>query len=67
MRAGAPVLTDSGNYIYDLAVAPLSDPRAFDQELKGVPGVVESGLFCGRADWVIVAEAQGIRKLTRQS
>jgi ribose 5-phosphate isomerase A len=67
LRSGAPLLTDSGNYIYDLAVTPLADPAAFDRLLKGVPGVVETGLFCGRADWVIVAEAQGIRTLSRQS
>jgi ribose 5-phosphate isomerase A len=67
LRAGAPWITDSGNYIYDLAVPPLADPAAFDSELKRVPGVVETGLFCGRADWVIVAEARGIRQLSRQS
>ncbi|MEP7052669.1 MAG: ribose-5-phosphate isomerase RpiA [Pseudomonadota bacterium] len=68
MRAdGSPVITDSGNYIYDLSVAPLATPAAFDRELRGVPGVVETGLFCGRADWVIVAETDGIRKLSRQS
>jgi ribose 5-phosphate isomerase A len=67
LRSGAPVITDSGNYIYDLAVAPLDVPAALDRELRSVPGVVETGLFCGRADWVIVAEAQGIRKLSRQS
>jgi ribose 5-phosphate isomerase A len=62
-----PVLTDSGNYIYDVAVAPLADPAAVDRALRQVPGVVETGLFCGRADWVIVAEAQGIRQLSRRS
>jgi len=67
LRDGAPLLTDSGNYIYDVAVAPVSDPSALDRELKRVPGVVETGLFCGRADWVIVAEAQGIRQLSRKS
>ncbi len=67
LRAGTPVLTDSGNYIYDLAVAPLDAPALLDHELRAVPGVVETGLFCGRADWVIVAEARGIRKLSRQS
>ncbi len=67
LRAGAPVITDSGNYIYDLAVPPIDAPAALDRELRTVPGVVETGLFCGRADWVIVAEAQGIRKLSRQS
>src|SRR6187402_843732 len=67
LQGGAPVLTDSGNYIYDLAVAPLADPAAVDRALRQVPGVVETGLFCGRADWVIVAEAQGIRQLSRQT
>jgi ribose 5-phosphate isomerase A len=67
LREGAPVLTDSGNYIYDVGVAPLADPSATDRELRQVPGVVETGLFCGRADWVIVAEAQGIQKLSRKS
>jgi len=67
VRAGAPVLTDSGNYIYDVAVSPLPDPGAVDRALRQVPGVVETGLFCGRADWVIVAEAQGIRQLSRES
>ena len=67
LRDGAPVLTDSGNYIYDVGVAPLSEPRSVDSALRQVPGVVETGLFCGRADWVIVAEAHGIRQLSRKS
>ncbi|MEO6603470.1 MAG: ribose-5-phosphate isomerase RpiA [Polyangiaceae bacterium] len=66
LRDGAPVITDSGNYIYDIAVTPLAEPRAVDLALRQVPGVVETGLFCGRADWVIVAEPAGIRQLSRQ-
>lgn len=67
LREGAPLVTDSGNYIYDLAVPPMADPSAVDRELQRLPGVVETGLFCGRADWVIVAESAGIRKLSRES
>jgi ribose 5-phosphate isomerase A len=66
LRDGAPLMTDSGNYIYDVSIAPTGDPRALDGALRHVPGVVETGLFCGRADHVIVAEAQGIRQLSRQ-
>jgi ribose 5-phosphate isomerase A len=66
-KDGTPVITDSGNYIYDVAVTPLADPEPVDHALRQVPGVVETGLFCGRADWVIVAEAQGIRRLSRRS
>jgi ribose 5-phosphate isomerase A len=67
LQGVTPIVTDSGNYIYDVAVAPLADPSLVDSALRQVPGVVETGLFCGRADWVIVAEAQGIRQLSRQS
>jgi ribose 5-phosphate isomerase A len=62
-----PLVTDSGNYIYDVAVPPLNDPKLADLAFRAVPGVVETGLFCGRADWVIVAEAGAIRRLSRGS
>jgi ribose 5-phosphate isomerase A len=61
----APYQTDSGNLIYDLAVEPLHDPRQLDGQLRALPGVVETGLFLGRADVVVVASAAGIRQLTR--
>jgi ribose 5-phosphate isomerase A len=64
---GAPVLTDSGNYIYDVTVQPMADPQPIDRALRQVPGVVETGLFCGRADRVLVAETHGIRSLSRRS
>jgi ribose 5-phosphate isomerase A len=67
LNGGAAVVTDAGNYIYDLGVAPLADPQAVDRALRQVPGVVETGLFCGRADWVIVADSSGIQKLSRKS
>jgi len=67
LKDGVAVVTDSGNYIYDVGVTPMPDPSSVDRALRQVPGVVETGLFCGRADWVIVAEAQGIRRLSRKS
>jgi ribose 5-phosphate isomerase A len=65
MRDGAPVLTDSGNPIYDLAAGRIEDPSALDLLLHAIPGVVETGLFVGRADVVIVAGDQGVRRLER--
>jgi ribose 5-phosphate isomerase A len=56
-KDGAPWRTDAGNLIYDLRVAPIDDPAALDRALRGIPGVVETGLFVGRADVVLVAEA----------
>jgi ribose 5-phosphate isomerase A len=62
-RDGAAVLTDAGNPIYDLATGPLDDPARLDSALRAIPGVVETGLFCARADVVIVAGPGGIREL----
>jgi ribose 5-phosphate isomerase A len=62
---GAPVRTDAGNLVYDLATGPIDDPAALDRALRSVPGVVETGLFVGRADVVLVAGDAGVRRLTR--
>jgi len=62
---GAPVRTDAGNLIYDLGVAPIEDPGGLDRALRAIPGVVETGLFVGRADVVIVADNGGVRRLVR--
>lgn len=55
-----PFVTDSGNYIYDLETGPIEDPVELEEELHHLPGVVETGLFCGRADVVIVAGSSGV-------
>jgi len=64
-RDGAVVRTDAGNVIYDLATGPIEDPGALDRRLRAIPGVVETGLFVGRADVVLVADGTGVRRLQR--
>lgn len=64
-RAGAPWMTDAGNFIFDVRAGVIADPRALDRELHAVPGVVETGLFVGRVDEVIVAGPNGIQRLQR--
>jgi ribose 5-phosphate isomerase A len=66
MRDGAPWMTDAGNVIYDVACGKIADAKALDLAMKDIPGVVETGLFIRRADIVIVAAEEGIRKLTRK-
>jgi ribose 5-phosphate isomerase A len=65
LKNGAVVKTDSGNVIYDLKFAPVDDPRALEASIAAIPGVVETGFFLGRADVVIVAGAEGVRRITR--
>jgi ribose 5-phosphate isomerase A len=64
-RNGAPWVTDAGNFIFDVRAGVIANPRELDAELHGVPGVVETGLFVGRVDEVIVAGARGIQTLKR--
>jgi ribose 5-phosphate isomerase A len=63
--AGQPVVTDSGNFIYDIQTGELRDPHALDLDLLQIPGVVETGLFVGRVSVLIVASADGTRELVR--
>lgn len=62
LRDGAPWRTDDGNLIVDLACGPIDDPGALDRAIHAVPGVVETGLFVGRGDVVLVASEAGIER-----
>ena len=66
-RDGAVVRTDAGNVIYDLATGPIDLPAEMDVRLRAIPGVVETGLFVGRADVVLVADGERVRRLVRGS
>jgi ribose 5-phosphate isomerase A len=63
MREGSPVITDTGNFVYDVFAGPIYDAASVDRALTDIPGVVDSGLFVGRVDIVIVADETGIRCL----
>jgi len=65
VRDGAQVRTDAGNLIYDVACGPIAEPRVLDAALRAIPGVVETGLFVGRADVVLVAGASGVERRAR--
>lgn len=66
-RDGHIVRTDSNNVIYDLSCGEIEAPADLDRKIRAIPGVVETGLFCGRADLVLVATATGVRELHRTS
>jgi ribose 5-phosphate isomerase A len=61
--AGEPFITDSGNCIIDCRFAPITDPARLEERIRRIVGVVESGLFIGRADPVFVADAAGVHRL----
>ena len=61
----APFLTDGGNYILDCHTGLIADPAALDVAMRDIVGVVETGLFIGRASSVYIAGSTGVRKLER--
>jgi ribose 5-phosphate isomerase A len=63
LKNGEAWMTDSGNFIYDVHAGPLENPPETERELHAIPGVVETGLFIGRADRVIVAGESGVTEL----
>ena len=57
-KAG-PVVTDNGHFILDVQFPDYSDPSALDLKLQMMPGIVDTGLFCGLADHVYFGSTKG--------
>ncbi|PZX19712.1 ribose-5-phosphate isomerase [Palleronia aestuarii] len=55
----APFVTDGGNLILDLHLKRIGDPRRLARDLNLIPGVVESGLFIGLCDTVVIGHGDG--------
>jgi ribose 5-phosphate isomerase A len=58
-RNGAPFTTEAGNLIVDVHLARIDQPRDLEIALNQIPGVVETGLFVGRTDLLIVGAPDG--------
>lgn len=63
---GTPFTTDNGNLILDCAFGSIPDPEALEDVLRGIPGVVGTGLFLGIAEMAIVAGPTGVDTLLPQ-
>lgn len=61
--AGPAFVSDGGNFILDCRLGRIADAAALDRALKGIPGVVETGLFIGLADEIILAGPEGLRRI----
>ncbi|MEO8530140.1 MAG: ribose-5-phosphate isomerase RpiA [Deltaproteobacteria bacterium] len=59
MAGDAPYVTDCGNHIYDLSLGYIDNPRQLAAGLTLIPGVIESGLFIGLCDTVIIGHTDG--------
>lgn len=59
-RNGFPFHTEAGHVILDVHLARIDNPRELEIALTLIPGVVETGLFVGRTDLLIVGTAKGV-------
>jgi len=54
-----PFITDNGNYVVDINIEKIDNPKKWELELNSIPGVVENGIFTGIATKIIVAYRDG--------
>ncbi|WP_121063171.1 ribose-5-phosphate isomerase RpiA [Chachezhania antarctica] len=59
MAGDQPFRSDEGNYILDLHLGRIGDPRQLALDLNQVPGVVENGLFIGICTQVVIGHEDG--------
>lgn len=58
-RNGKPFNTEAGHVILDVHLSRIDNPRELEVALNLIPGVVETGLFVGRTDLLIVGTPNG--------
>jgi len=54
-----PTVTDNGNFLVDVDFGPIGDAHALQDQLKSIPGLVETGLFLRMTDRVYVGLRDG--------
>lgn len=59
LKDGKPFVTDHGNLIFDCDFGPLADVAALHADLVQLPGVVETGLFVGLTNTLVVGGEDG--------
>jgi ribose 5-phosphate isomerase A len=66
VKKDGPVITDNGNFIIDCSFTEIPNPANLETAIARIPGVVESGLFCGFAEktTVIVGNEKDCRIIT---
>lgn len=67
MRDGAPRITDEGHLILDVMVPQDTDIAETVAQIREHAGVVETGFFPREATEAIIAGAEGIRRMFRES
>ncbi|MHC0053233.1 ribose-5-phosphate isomerase RpiA [Actibacterium sp. D379-3] len=59
MNGEAPFVTDEGNFIVDMHLTRIGNPRQLALVINQIPGVVENGLFIDICDVVVIGHGDG--------
>jgi ribose 5-phosphate isomerase A len=67
-KDGALFVTDNGNYTLDLDCRdrPITDPEGLERALRSIPGVVDTGLFLGMAETVLIRDDDDAVRVRRR-
>lgn len=63
LDGGEPMVTENGNFIVDIDVAPIYHPFRFNELLSTIPGVLETGIFVNMADMALIGTESGVELL----
>ncbi|MFC3039573.1 ribose-5-phosphate isomerase RpiA [Virgibacillus xinjiangensis] len=58
-------VTDNGNYILDCPFGQIKDPATLHNDLKDIVGVIETGLFIGMADKIVVGKQDKVEVISK--
>lgn len=64
---GSITHTDGGNAIIDCHFDAITDPEELDRRLQSAVGVLETGLFLGLCDLLVVGTAEGVEQIEATS
>jgi ribose 5-phosphate isomerase A len=56
---GYPFFTENGNIILDCNFGTIKNPKVLSQQIKQIPGVLESGIFLRKPDVIYKAKENG--------
>lgn len=62
-RNGVPLQTENCHFIVDVHIDRIDQPGELETALNLIPGVVETGLFVGRTNVLIIGTPQGVQTL----
>jgi len=59
LERGYPFFTENGNIILDCNFGVIKTPKTLSQRIKQIPGVMESGIFIRKPDFIYKAKTDG--------